>query len=149
MWKAVVFFWPFVKEMLLGDKTFGQALKTNKFKTLFAVLIMLSFAMNILAVPRLFVITNEYLALSKKYQELVKSLEPGVHKAPNAGIIVDDRETGVDNGVILTPASATVSSKPPNKPPARPNPRPPITHDDRVEILKKRFDKIKKEEEQF
>lgn len=70
MWvlKVLAFLWPFLKELVLGKKTVKQAIKTNKWKVFLLCLISTSFVVNLLAVPRLLAIANDYVKLNKKYE---------------------------------------------------------------------------------
>lgn len=65
------FIWPFLKEMVLGDKTVGQALRTNKARLLLLILILGSFGMNIIMTPRLVTISAQYIELDKTHKKLV------------------------------------------------------------------------------
>lgn len=63
--------WPFLKEMVLGDKTVGQALRTNKARVLLLILILGSLGMNMLMTPRLVTISAQYIELQKTHKKLV------------------------------------------------------------------------------
>lgn len=67
------FLWPFLKEMVLGDKTMGQAIKTNKMRVLLLFLILGSFATNIVVVPRTYEISAQYLDLEREHKKAVDS----------------------------------------------------------------------------
>lgn len=60
---------PFLKEMILGKKTWGQAFKDNKKKTIFAVLVIISFGLNFILVPKLTVLATQYVALNREFNE--------------------------------------------------------------------------------
>jgi hypothetical protein len=74
-WKAAVFIWPFLRELVLGEKTLKQAVQSNKIRVLAIGIIFLSLALNFFALPRLVSITNEYLTLSKKYKDVAEQLK--------------------------------------------------------------------------
>lgn len=65
--KVFMFFWPFLKEMILGEKTVKQAVETNKWRVLTLGVILMSISLNFLAVPKLISVTQDYLELRKKY----------------------------------------------------------------------------------
>jgi hypothetical protein len=67
--KLIAFIFPFIKEMVLGEKTVREALKTNKMKVAVLTLIMLSFFLNIVFIPKFFKVAAEYVMLEKKYKE--------------------------------------------------------------------------------
>lgn len=62
--------WPFLKEMFLGDKTVGQALKTNKMRVLLLFLVLGSFAMNFFVLPRTYEISAQYVELERAHKKL-------------------------------------------------------------------------------
>lgn len=62
--------WPFLKEMVLGDKTLSEAIKTNKMRVLLLFLILGSFAMNLFVVPRVYDISSQYVELEKEHKKL-------------------------------------------------------------------------------
>jgi hypothetical protein len=64
--RIFIFIWPFIKEMVLGDKTLKTTIITYKKRVLLITLIFISFGMNLFTIPRLFVISNQYLNLMKK-----------------------------------------------------------------------------------
>lgn len=76
--KLIAFIFPFIKEMVLGEKTVRQALKTNKMKVLILGVIMLSFLMNMMLVPKYVKLAANYVGLEKKY----KALQNGPVKPP-------------------------------------------------------------------
>lgn len=82
MWtgaQILKFIWPFIKELVLGEQTLGQALKTHKLRVLLIALIMGSFVMNVFTVPRLISISADYIKLEKKYEKDIGStLDPGI-----------------------------------------------------------------------
>lgn len=68
--KLITFLFPFVKEMLLGEKTIREALKTNKMRVFLIGLILLSFFLNMTVIPRMIRISADYVLLDRKYKDL-------------------------------------------------------------------------------
>jgi outer membrane biosynthesis protein TonB len=61
---------PFIKEMILGEKSIKEALKTNKMRVFLIGLILLSFFLNMFTLPKLVKISADYVILDRKYKEL-------------------------------------------------------------------------------
>lgn len=68
--KLLTFLFPFIKEMILGEKTIKEALKTNKMRVFLIGLILLSFFLNMFTIPKLVRISADYVILDRKYKEL-------------------------------------------------------------------------------
>ncbi|EKD22651.1 MAG: hypothetical protein ACD_84C00021G0003 [uncultured bacterium] len=66
--KILTFLWPFIREMMFGDKKLSEILKRNKRRLALTLLLLVSLGVNLVVVPKLFTITKTYL-------ELVKSSE--------------------------------------------------------------------------
>lgn len=69
-YKLISLLFPFVKEMVLGEKTLREALKTNKMRVFLIFLIMFSFFCNIFFIPKLIRVSTDWVILEKKYKEL-------------------------------------------------------------------------------
>jgi hypothetical protein len=76
MWilKILAFLWPFIKEMVLGDKTLREALKDNKKKVLLALMILASIGLNFFTISRLVIISKDHVVLQKKYVAATETL---------------------------------------------------------------------------
>lgn len=72
IFKAMSFLWPFMKEMVLGEKTVKESLKNNKFKVLFLIVSIVSVGYSLYITPVLYEITQELLITTKKYEALKK-----------------------------------------------------------------------------
>lgn len=68
--KLIAFLFPFVKEMILGEKTIREAIRTNKMRVFLIGLILLSFFLNIVFIPKLVKISADYVILDRKYKEM-------------------------------------------------------------------------------
>lgn len=80
--KLITFLFPFIKEMILGEKTIKEALKTNKMRVFLIGLILLSFFLNMFTIPKLVKISADYVILDRKYKELderFKGLNQSAH----------------------------------------------------------------------
>lgn len=67
MWRTVTLLWPFLKELFLGKKTLGEALKTNKGRVFLIFAIVGSFAMNVWLIPNVIRISADYVELKHRY----------------------------------------------------------------------------------
>lgn len=68
--RIVAIFWPFLKEMILGDKTLPQAMRRHRGRLFILGMIFFSLFLNAFAVPRLLKISSDYVILNRKYQQL-------------------------------------------------------------------------------
>jgi|SRR6185312_1317547 len=68
--KLIAFLFPFIKEMILGEKTVQEAIRTNKVRVFLIGLILLSFFLNIVFIPKLVKISADYVILDRKYKEM-------------------------------------------------------------------------------
>lgn len=159
MWifKVLAFIWPFIKEMVLGDKTLKEAIQDNKTKVLFAGIVMLSFALNFFAVTRLVVISKDFVVLQKKYtastkllEEMSHSLEKTKKKDPVPILEAKKDDPPLDNVPdipLVTHAPPVATSTKPviakviKKPTVGPS------NADRYSKMKDNFDKIKERED--
>ena len=70
--KIISMIFPFIREMILGDKTLLEAIKTNKLKVLLLAAIMASFFLNVTMIPKLIEISNRYVRLHDRYELIEK-----------------------------------------------------------------------------
>lgn len=73
LWNA----WPFVKEMVLEGRSLKHAFQFNRRRAVFSVVIMASFAMNILNIgvdSRMFSVLMKYVKLEKEHVATVAEL---------------------------------------------------------------------------
>jgi hypothetical protein len=70
--KFITMIFPFIREMILGEKTLLEALKTNKLKVLLLAAIMASFALNVMAIPKLISISDHYVRLRDRAMQMEK-----------------------------------------------------------------------------
>jgi hypothetical protein len=68
--KLVAFIFPFIREMILGEKSLREAVKTNKMRVFVIFLIMLSIFMNFFFLPKLVRVSADYVMLEHQYQTL-------------------------------------------------------------------------------
>jgi hypothetical protein len=71
--KIMSLLWPFIKEVVLGEKTVLETFKTNKKKLFGIALIIASIGLNYFAVSKVIVVSREYITLMKKYKALESS----------------------------------------------------------------------------
>ena len=96
-WKAVAFFWPFLKEMILGEQTIRESAKTHKGRLLLIGVILASFALNAFTIPKLVKISAAHVELQRKYAAVMREArDPGAAPPPpppmpeQTGNIYDD-----------------------------------------------------------
>lgn len=175
--KLISFLFPFIKEMVLGEKTVRDALKTNKMKVVVLVIIMLSFILNVYFLPKLIRISADYVRLERKY----KALEGGEKKVSDVptpkpaeqppAVRQEPPKVEADSDKP-TPPEPNPPTTPPNTaqqvPPSTPRKTPPaptkagnklhaarvignspeaVHHYERYQEWKKSFDEIKSREE--
>jgi hypothetical protein len=68
--KILTMLWPFIKEMLFGQKTVRQILQEHRGTVAVMVVIAALLAANLFITNRLVVISHDYLLLQKKYKTL-------------------------------------------------------------------------------
>lgn len=143
MFKLLPFIWPFVKELMLGNKTLTEAFKDNKKKVFTVALIMASFALNIFVVPKLLTISGQYVILQREHEKLqaqvneLKNTDPMKGRKPVAPVEDPPRVTEKKDEPQRAASSdnvARTSSK------ARPTV-------DRVAKARKQFDNMRQQEE--
>mgnify|MGYP003514152829 CR=1 FL=1 len=68
MWliKTLSFLWPFIKEMIFGNKTVAESVKANKIKSLFFFVAVLSLVLNLILFQRLIVIGKDHIDFVKE-----------------------------------------------------------------------------------
>jgi outer membrane biosynthesis protein TonB len=147
--KVLVFIWPFIKEMVLGDKSVGEAAKDNKMKVLIAFIMIASIGLNMFTINRLWAISQNYLDLRKEYATLAEQSHkpPKVEKPAPAQptVPVAQNDPKFEDPPPPPPKKGKKSSK------DKKEPQPPPTTDsetaDRYKKLREDFEKIKKREE--
>ena len=152
MWilKVLAFLWPFIKEMVLGDKTLKEAIRDNKKKVALAFFILASLGMNFFLIARIVVISQKYLELQKLHTAEHATVHPPVKvptvlkpkpRAPVAVVEVPtepevELETHRSAGKVIVP-----------KPTKKNKVHPPSTNEDRYSRMKDDFDRIKARED--
>ncbi len=58
--------WPFFKEMIIGKNSLRYAIRKNRVRVAFFFAVMLSFIVNWIAVPRLFMISSDYIRMEQE-----------------------------------------------------------------------------------
>lgn len=68
MWliKTLSFLWPFIKEMVFGNKTVAESVRANKIKSLFFFVAVLSLVLNLILFQRLIVIGKDHIDFVKE-----------------------------------------------------------------------------------
>lgn len=150
------FLWPLIKELVLGEKSFKDALRTNKMRASLIILIFVSIITNFFAIPRIVSITRDHLELVKKYEALTKAPVSGAPPSKTPEIAPpqslppaakrDDTQPAVP---AVQPASAASAKK--GSKAARVTVMPPkndgLTPEERYKRLQDRFQRLKQQEE--
>ena len=149
--------WPFLKEMVLGDKTLSEALKTNKMRVLLLFLIVGSFAMNFFVVPRVYEISSQYVELEREHKKLLEANQdvlnltsqnaPLTQELDQTKLVVADTQqqlrTSKSNEKYLRDQLELCKSTKPNCPVPPPTPTHPST---RYDEYKRRLDQMRRDE---
>jgi hypothetical protein len=167
VFKFLSFLFPFIKEMVLGDKTVKEALKTNKTRVLVLVLILASFAMNFWLVPKIIRISAYAVSLEHKLDDAkdvpakpTPASQPALaksedNKPPDATAppeVAASEADGADTPLVQQ-AVTQAQAKAPRTPTVTkvhplPRPkRPAAQRDDSYDEWKKSFDTIRSREE--
>lgn len=140
--KLLPFIWPFVKELMLGDKTIIEAFKDNKKKVFMTAVIMLSFAINIFVIPKLLAISSQHVILQREHEQLqaqfleLKNTSP-IKGGKTVAVLEDPPRQPVQQEE--TPAHVSTSK------PAHPSTS--AQTDDRIKAMRKHFDDLRHLEE--
>lgn len=70
MFKVIPYILPFLKEMLIGRKSWRQAFKDNRGKTILAFVVIVSVTFNIMLTAKVGTLAYQYLEMSRAKQEL-------------------------------------------------------------------------------
>lgn len=62
--------WPFLWEMMIGNRPFKEAIHTHRKQIITIVLIIVSVLMNALTIPKIISISSDYVILERKYKSL-------------------------------------------------------------------------------
>lgn len=71
-WKII---FAFLREIILGKTTFRQALRDHKLRVAFMIIVMISFYLNYLAIPKLYNFTAQRNRAEEGYKEEIAKLE--------------------------------------------------------------------------
>lgn len=157
MWilKVLAFLWPFIKEMVLGDKTLKEAIKDNKKKVLLALLIMVSVGMNFFTISRLVVVSQNYINVEKKYLTAIKPAtdHPAIVEKHKGGKPIPVPPPAVPTQTTTPVPVVAIENKPITTKPVIPKtttkPKKKVgpSNVDRYSKMKDDFDKIKERED--
>lgn len=101
--KLITFLFPFLREMVLGNKTIREAVKTNKTRVLMLLLTCLVFFGFIFETPKLIKISAEYVILEKKYDEMSKECQAIHCDAPSGAAAAGASEVKAKEPVKKAP----------------------------------------------
>lgn len=151
VFKAAVFFWPFIREFILGDVTMKDAIKNNKFKFFVACTIVFSFVLNLFMIERLWTISSNYLVLKEKYTkqsmqliEVEKIAKQNTDKLKGVLLIPPVTNTRSDDNTSPVAAANNYDKR---KDPPRSKGKAHSVDEERLRRLQKRFNDIKNTEQ--
>jgi hypothetical protein len=140
--KVLPYIWPFIREMVLGRKSILAALRDNKKKVLFISLVLFSFCLNFLTIPRLLSLSAQYVALEKRYKDVQ------THPASVGSTVKHPTANGVEQKVhIKEPPHVAVIETVEKKPIPSKKKKKVIVSDPNVNQIKEQFEKIRSREE--
>jgi hypothetical protein len=137
IFKVIPYLVPFLREMLLGKKTWRQAFRDNRGKTLLAFIVVVSVVFNLLLVTKASTLAYRYLEVVRANEALknkVSTLEKA--KAPVEG---SSRHPIVNNTEVATEIKKEAHSTAPAKAPVKPD-------TNLTEEVKSDFDRIRQRE---
>lgn len=69
-WKIITWLWPFIWEIVLGDVSFKEAIKTNKKKVAFVIAVVIQSIALVWVANRLVAVSAEHVSLKKSYEAM-------------------------------------------------------------------------------
>jgi len=144
-YKFLAFFWPFLKEMFLGDKTAKEALRHYKGRLIVICTILGSVFLNFFTIPRLVEISSQYVFLKKKHVEVSHELEK--LKLTVAELSAAAQEATPATGAEQPRPEPTEEQTPkPFKPVKPPIHKPQAVEKTRQQSVREAFEKIERDE---
>jgi len=115
--KVLRFLWPFVREMVLGEKTLPEAVKTNKGRVFIIGLIFVSFVTNLYIVPKVWSISSDYIDLKKTHEALLaKSQNPAPVAVKPTPTVKPPTARDSPKDLVANSTPATPAPTPPTNP---------------------------------
>lgn len=159
MSRLILLIWPFLWEMLIGDKPLKQAIFTHKKQILIILLICGSIVLNGFLLPRLIMISKDYVELQREYKAVLAKQDGSPEnrkrfdELTTAAINYKQENAELKNKIqdlILnqcyseqTPKQSNRHNRPPEDAPVVDK----ITNNDRQNDMRRFFDKLKKEDD--
>lgn len=97
--KLFGFVWPYIKELVLGDRSIRHALRYNKFRMTVIGLIFLSIGLNFFAVPKVFTLSARIVDMQKKPCPAPKPEVKEKQSAPE--VVIVEKPTGEPPKVVV------------------------------------------------
>ena len=73
--KVLKMLWPFIKEMIIGKNSLRYAVRKNRIRVIFFFLVIFSFVINWIAIPKLVIISANYIKLEQELKTTKNKLE--------------------------------------------------------------------------
>jgi hypothetical protein len=110
IFKAIPYLVPFLREMILGKKTWRQAFRENRGKTILAIIVIISLVFNVLLMTKAGTLAYHYLELTRANDELKQKMTTLEHaKAPVEG---SNRHPIVNNTEVATEIKKDTKARP-------------------------------------
>jgi len=93
--KILTMLWPFVRELLFGQKTPRQIVREHKIMVVVVAFLAASLVMNVFITQRLVAISHDYIALQKKYKALEGSRQHPVTPSNNQPVAMVEQRIDV------------------------------------------------------
>lgn len=151
LFKVIPYLMPFIKEMLIGKKTWTKAFKENRSKTVMALVIIASILLNLVLMVKVGSLAFSYLELSRVKEQLEhrivvleksRVVPEGSAKIP----ITNSSETVTPVKTEPEPPTNYVKSSKPNKS-TKAAPVKKIQTRSEAERIKIEFDRLQRQEE--
>lgn len=82
-WKIII---AFIREMILGKMTFKQAFKENKLRLAFFVIVLISFYLNYLTLPKVYSALEAKATIERSYKEQLELMETKIKECRKTSV---------------------------------------------------------------
>ena len=141
VFKILTMLWPFIKEMLFGQKTVAQILKEHKGLVVVVVITGLLLMTNMFLMKRIVAISHDYITLQKKYAQLESAQNHPVLVAKPTQVTAKPPAVETLPTMVKGPS---VAKKPPKRKVVKKETK--KEADERYKRLKKSFEELQKNE---
>lgn len=83
-----------IREMILGKLTFKQAFRENKVRLFFFFLVIVSFYLNYLTLPKIYKVTEQKVIMERSYKEQIEILQNQLRECRTNNLTSDSADNG-------------------------------------------------------